>query len=100
MALANPSVDGARKQPRTKVGVVVKRRMDKTAVVAVARFFNHALYHKRVRRTTKYKVHDEKNETQKGDLVLIAQTRPMSKEKHWRLLKIVRKAVQVEEAQV
>ena len=89
-----------RKAPRTKVGVVVKRKMEKTAVVAVERFFNHGLYRKRVRRTTKYKVHDPKNETQKGDLVLIAQTKPLSREKHWRLLKILRKAVQVEEAQV
>jgi small subunit ribosomal protein S17 len=45
-------------------------------------------------------VHDEKNETQKGDLVLIAQTKPMSREKNWRLLKVLKKAVQVEEAQV
>jgi small subunit ribosomal protein S17 len=82
------------------VGVVVKRKMEKTAVVAVERFFNHGLYRKRVRRTTKYKVHDPKNETQKGDLVLIAQSKPLSREKHWRLLKILKKAVQVEEAQV
>jgi small subunit ribosomal protein S17 len=74
--------------------------MEKTAVVAVERFFNHGLYRKRVRRTTKYKVHDPQNETQKGDLVMIAQTKPLSREKHWRLLKILRKAVQVEEAQV
>jgi small subunit ribosomal protein S17 len=90
----------ARKASRTKVGVVVKRKMEKTAVVAVERFFNHGLYRKRVRRTTKFKVHDEKNETQKGDLVLIALTKPLSREKHWRLLKILKKAVQVEEAQV
>jgi small subunit ribosomal protein S17 len=82
------------------VGVVVKRKMEKTAVVAVERFFNHGLYRKRVRRTTKYKVHDPKNETQKGDLVLIAQSKPLSREKHWRLLKILKKAVQLEEAQV
>lgn len=94
------SPKSARKAPRTKVGVVVKRKMEKTAVVAVERFFNHKLYHKRVRRTTKFKVHDPKNETQKGDLVLIAQTKPMSREKSWRLLKVLRKAVQVEEAQV
>jgi small subunit ribosomal protein S17 len=100
MDSATPQAGTARKQSRTKVGVVVKRQMSKTAVVAVERFFNDALYHKRVRRTTKFKVHDEKNETQKGDLVLIAQTRPISKEKHWRLLKILRKAVQVEEAKV
>jgi small subunit ribosomal protein S17 len=74
--------------------------MDKTAVVAVERFFNHPLYRKRVRRTSKFKVHDPKNESQKGDLVLIVQTKPISKEKHWRLQKILRKAVQVEEAQV
>ncbi len=90
----------ARKESRTKMGVVVKRQMDKTAVVAVERFFNHRLYRKRVRRTSKFKVHDPKNETQKGDLVLIIQTKPISKEKHWRLQKILRKAVQVEEAQV
>jgi small subunit ribosomal protein S17 len=99
MTAANPT-DTARKESRTKVGVVVKRQMDKTAVVAVERFFNHGLYRKRVRRTSKFKVHDPKNETQKGDLVLIVQTKPISKDKHWRLQKVLRKAVQVEEAQV
>jgi len=99
MTAANQS-GTPRKDPRTKVGVVVKRKMDKTAVVAVERVFNHTLYRKRVRRTSKFKVHDPKNETQKGDLVLIIQTKPISKDKHWRLQKILRKAVQVEEAQV
>jgi len=89
-----------RKESRTKVGVVVKRKMDKTAVVAVERVFNHGLYRKRLRRTSKFKVHDPKNETQKGDRVLIVETKPISKDKHWRLQKILRKAVQVEEAQV
>jgi small subunit ribosomal protein S17 len=87
-----------RKPPRTRVGVVLSRKMDKTAVVAVERTGMDPLYHKRLRRRTKFKVHDEKNETKKGDQVLIAETRPLSHAKHWRLLKVLKKAVEVAEA--
>ncbi|HET9870524.1 MAG TPA: 30S ribosomal protein S17 [bacterium] len=89
-----------RKEGRTKTAVVVSRNMDKTAVVAIERVVKHPLYQKLVRRRSKFKVHDPKNETHKGDVVLVAETRPISGGKHWRLVKILRKAVQVEEAQV
>jgi small subunit ribosomal protein S17 len=87
-----------RKAPRTRTGVVLSRSMDKTAVVAVERTAMDPLYHKRLRRRTKFKVHDEKNETKKGDRVLIAETRPISRDKHWKLVKILKKALEVAEA--
>ena len=89
-----------RKEARTRTAVVVSRKMDKTAVVSIEHVVKHALYQKLVRKRSKFKIHDPKNETQKGDVVLIAETRPISADKHWRLVKILRKAVQVEEAKV
>ena len=85
---------------RTKTAVVLSRKMDKTAVVSIERVVKHPLYQKLVRKRSKFKIHDPKNETQKGDVVLIAESRAISADKHWRLLKIVRKAVQIEEAKV
>lgn len=90
----------SRKRSRTRVGVVLSRNMEKTAVVAVERTNLHTLYHKRLRRRTKFKVHDEKNETRKGDQVLIAETRPISRDKHWKLVKILKKSVEVAEANI
>lgn len=84
---------------RTRTGVVLSRKMEKTAVVAVERSVEHPLYRKRLRRTTKFKVHDPANESREGDTVLIAECRPMSRDKHWRLLKVLRRAVRLEEAQ-
>jgi small subunit ribosomal protein S17 len=89
-----------RKAPRTRQGVVLSRNMEKTAVVAIERTTMDPLYHKRLRRRTKFKVHDEKNETHKGDVVLIAETRPISRDKHWKLVKILKKAQQVAEANI
>ncbi len=89
-----------RKEPRTKTAVVVSRKMDKTAVVSIERLVKHPLYQKLVRKRSKFKIHDPKNETQAGDVVLIAETRPISADKHWKLVKILRKAVQVEEAKL
>jgi len=92
--------DNKKPEQRVKTAVVVSRKMDKTAVVAIERLVKHPLYHKLIRKRTKFKIHDPKNETQKGDVVLVAETRPISADKHWRLVKIVKKAVVVQEAQL
>lgn len=81
-----------RKSRKKKVGRVTSNRMEKTAVVAVESVRKHPLYPKIIRRTQKYKVHDQKNEAGVGDLVEIMETRPLSKNKRWRLTKIVEKA--------
>lgn len=67
------------------VGTVVSNKMDKTAVVAVERRHPHPLYHKIVRTTTRYKAHDPRNEAVLGDVVRIEETRPLSKDKRWRI---------------
>ncbi|MCL6516877.1 MAG: 30S ribosomal protein S17 [Alicyclobacillus sp.] len=67
--------------------------MDKTIVVAVEEHVKHRLYGKTMRRTKKFKAHDERNEAKVGDLVRIMETRPLSKEKRWRLVEIIEKAV-------
>lgn len=77
---------------KQRVGVVVSDKMDKTIVVAVKTKVLHPLYGKTVNRTTKFKAHDEKNECGIGDTVRIMETRPLSKDKRWRLVEIVEKA--------
>ncbi len=77
---------------KTRVGVVVSDKMDKTCVVAVERIVRHKLYGKRVRRTKKYKVHDEQNQCRIGDRVRIMETRPLSKDKRWRVVEILQRA--------
>ena len=84
--------DAGRSRRKTRVGQVVSDKMDKTAVVAVTRLVRHPLYGRFVKKTSKFKVHDEKNECQIGDVVKIMETRPLSKDKRWRLMEIVRKA--------
>jgi small subunit ribosomal protein S17 len=76
---------------KTRVGVVVSNKMDKTAVVAVERRIQHPVYKKFIKRTTKFKAHDAKNECQIGDTVKIMETRPLSKTKRWRVMEIVEK---------
>ncbi len=76
---------------REMIGRVVSAKMQKTIVVRVETTFSHPLYKKTVKKIKKYKVHDEKQEAREGDLVLIQETRPLSKEKRWRLVKILRK---------
>jgi small subunit ribosomal protein S17 len=76
---------------KTRVGVVVSDRMDKTITVAVEDFVRHSLYGKAVKRTKKFKAHDEKNECSIGDKVRIMETRPLSKDKRWRLVSVVEK---------
>ena len=77
---------------KTRVGKVVSDKMDKTIVVAVQDSVKHPLYGKIVKRTVKFKAHDEKNECGIGDKVEIMETRPLSKDKNWRLLRIIEKA--------
>jgi small subunit ribosomal protein S17 len=77
---------------KSRVGVVVSDKMEKSAVVAVERLVKHPVYKKYVKRTTKFKIHDSKNECQVGDVVKIMETRPLSKTKRWRLVEIVEKA--------
>jgi small subunit ribosomal protein S17 len=83
---------GARGQRKVRLGTVVAEKMDKTIIVQVGTSKAHRLYRKTVQQRTKFKVHDEKNECGVGDLVRITETRPISKEKRWRLLEIVEKA--------
>ncbi len=78
-----------RANKKTMTGVVVSNKMDKTVVVKVERRFSHPVFKKVVKTTKKYKVHDEKNECLEGDFIRIQETRPLSKEKRWRLLGII-----------
>ena len=76
---------------KTRTGKVVSNKMDKTIVVAVEDHVKHPLYKKIVKRTCKLKAHDEKNECSIGDTVKVMETRPLSKDKRWRLVEIVEK---------
>ena len=78
-----------------KVGVVVSDAMQKSCVVAVEWQVRHGLYGKTERRTSKFMVHDEKNEAKPGDMVAITETRPMSRRKRWALARVVRKTAEV-----
>lgn len=80
-----------RNRRKTKVGVVVSDKMDKTITVAMEDFVRHSLYGKSVKRTKKVKAHDENNECNIGDKVRIMETRPLSKDKRWRLVGIIEK---------
>jgi small subunit ribosomal protein S17 len=77
---------------KTRVGVVVSDKMDKTITIAVKYRVRHPLYGKIMNRTTKIKAHDEKNECGIGDTVRIMETRPLSRDKRWRLVEIIEKA--------
>ncbi len=77
---------------KTRVGRVISDKMDKTVVVAVERLEQHPLYKKTIRRTTKFKAHDENNECRVGDQVQIMETRPLSKDKRWRVVAVLKKA--------
>jgi small subunit ribosomal protein S17 len=78
---------------KERIGKVVSDKMDKTIVVAVETYKRHKLYNKRIKYTKKFKAHDEHNEAKIGDTVRIMETRPLSKDKRWRLVEIVEKAV-------
>ncbi len=80
---------------KTRTGHVMSDKMDKTIVVGVIRRYEHSKYKKIVKERVKYKVHDEENTCAVGDKVLIEETRPISKEKRWRLKEIIERAPQV-----
>ena len=77
---------------KSRTGIVVSDKMDKTIVVAIKERVKHPLYGKTINRTKKFKAHDENNECGIGDKVRIVETRPLSKEKSWRLVEIIEKA--------
>ena len=82
----------ARGMRKTRIGVVVSDKMDKTIVVAIRTRVKHPLYGKIMNRTNKIKAHDEENQCGIGDTVKIMESRPLSKDKHWRLVEIIEKA--------
>jgi small subunit ribosomal protein S17 len=77
---------------KTRVGLVVSDKMSKTRVVAVERSFRHLRYERVIKRTMRFKAHDERNEAHVGDRVLIVETRPLSKDKRWRIKEILERA--------
>ncbi|MBN2009128.1 30S ribosomal protein S17 [candidate division KSB1 bacterium] len=77
---------------KTKIGVVVSEKMNKTRVIAVNRYLKHPLYNKFVKKTSKFMIHDEKNDSHEGDTIKVVETRPLSKNKRWRLIEIVERA--------
>ena len=77
---------------KTRVGIVVSDKMDKTITVAIQDNVRHPLYNKSVKKTYKLKAHDEKNECKIGDKVRVMETRPLSKDKRWRLVEIMERA--------
>ena len=85
-------MENTRNFRKQRTGVVVSDKMDKTIVVAIKTKVKHPLYGKTVNRSTRLKAHDEKNECGIGDTVRIMETRPLSKEKRWRLVEIIEKA--------
>lgn len=83
------------KRKKERVGEVVSDKMDKTAVVLIKREFTHPLYGKKIRKRKKIKAHDPLNKCRKGDMVRVVETRPLSKEKCWRIAEILTKKEQV-----
>ena len=77
---------------KVRIGTVVSDKMDKIVVVAIESIVTHPVYKKQIRRTTKFKAHDENNECKVGDKVQIMETRPLSKDKRWRVVEIIEKA--------
>ncbi len=81
-----------RTRRKVRVGKVVSDRMEKTVVVSIERLVKHATYGRYVRRRSKFKVHDEKNECRVGDVIRFTETRPLSKDKRWRFVEFVERA--------
>ncbi len=88
----NESAAMERNSRKTRVGLVVSDKMQKTVVVSIERRVQHPVYGKMVRRTKKLKAHDEQNEAKTGDTVRIMETRPLSKDKRWRVVEIIERA--------
>ena len=86
------SEEQKRNERKVRAGIVVSDKMDKTIIVKIEELEQHKLYKKSVKKTVRFKAHDENNEAHVGDKVSIMETRPLSKEKHWRLVKILEKA--------
>lgn len=81
-----------RSQRKVREGFVISDKMDKTVVVEISTLKQHPLYKKTIRQRVKFKAHDEANECKIGDLVRVAETRPLSKEKRWRVVEVLKKA--------
>lgn len=81
-----------RKERKSRVGQVVSNKMDKSITISIERKVKHPIYGKYIKKTTKLMAHDEKNECNEGDVVKIAETRPLSKNKRWRLVEIIERA--------
>jgi small subunit ribosomal protein S17 len=81
-----------RNDRKVKFGKVISDKMDKTIVVAIERLVQHPLYKKSIKKTVKFKAHDENNESHIGDIVEVMETRPLSKDKRWRVTKIIERA--------
>ena len=93
--MANATTSAAtssRRHRKTRTGIVTSNKMTKTIVVRIDRLTRHRLYTRTIAQSSSFKVHDEKNEANVGDLVEIMETRPLSRDKRWRLVKIVRQA--------
>ena len=90
---ATATVAGAeRKRRKVRTGRVVSDKMEKSVVVSSERLVKHPLYGKRIKRTTRYTAHDETNECKEGDLIEIMETRPLSKTKRWRVIRVIERA--------
>ena len=89
---AAPAKNGHGGKRKTRIGLVSSSKMEKTIVVGVTTLAQHPLYGRTVKRTTKFKAHDEQNEAGEGDTVEIMECRPLSREKRWRLVRVVEKA--------
>ena len=87
-----PEAGGARRRRKIRTGVVVSDQNDKTVTVLVERQFAHPLYTKQVKKTKKYRAHDENNEYRTGDVVRIVETRPLSKTKRWRVIELLERS--------
>jgi len=83
-------MENNRGKRKDRIGVVLSDKMDKTVIVKIGRLAKHSRYGKIIKKFNKFKVHDEKNEAKAGDKVEIAETRPISKDKHWRLVRVIK----------
>jgi small subunit ribosomal protein S17 len=92
MAEAVVEKEEERGRRKIRVGKVVSDKMEKTVVVVIERLVKHPVYKRYVRRRTRFKVHDEKNECKEGDTIRFMETRPLSKEKRWRFVEFVERA--------
>ena len=81
-----------RNDRKVKTGKVVSDKMDKTVVIAIERLVQHPLYKKSIKKTIRFKAHDENNDSHTGDIVSVMETRPLSKDKRWRVVEVIERA--------